>query len=126
MIRISGGFYPRIKEENFIKYGYRTDAGATDTMLNSMTYKLSYYRFAEVRTRGENGYDNVRGAVIGRKDVKLTYFKEAYTTVNWIVRIYSVGDFPNREIPVQSRFTTLRPFNPKYYKYNRLNEPRTF
>ena len=124
MIRISGGYYPRIKEENFIKYGYRTDSGATDTMFNSMMYKFSYYRFAEVRTRGEGGFDNVRGSVIGRKEIKLRHFKEAYTTVNWIVRIYSVNEWPNREIAVKRRFTTIGPFVEKYYKYKRLGVPR--
>ncbi len=28
----------------------RTDSGASDTMLNSLMYKLSYYRFDEMQT----------------------------------------------------------------------------
>ena len=70
MIRIAGGYYPRIKEDNYLKNGYRTDAGASETMLNSMMYKFSYYRFSEVRGRQQEGYDLVRGYVIGRKNIK--------------------------------------------------------
>jgi dolichyl-diphosphooligosaccharide--protein glycosyltransferase len=43
MIRIAAGFYPRIKEDNYLKGGYRTDAGASEAMLNSMIYTFSYY-----------------------------------------------------------------------------------
>lgn len=38
----------------------------------------------------ESGYDTVRNAVIGRKDIKLNYFEEAYTSERWLVRIYRV------------------------------------
>jgi hypothetical protein len=37
-------------------------------MLNSLMYKLSYYRFDEIRNpygRGGSGYDSLRGAEIG-------------------------------------------------------------
>jgi len=39
----------------------------TDTMKNSLMYKLCYYRFWEVQTgyNKEPGYDTVRRAVIG-------------------------------------------------------------
>ena len=126
MIRIAAGFYPRIKEENYLKGGYRTDAGASDAMLNSMIYKFSYYRFGEVRQRGEGGYDMVRGYVIGRKDVKLRHFKEAYTTNYWMVRIYSVNDYPNREIAVKSRFNSKTGNKITFYPYIRLTEPKVF
>lgn len=55
-------------------------------------YTLCYYRFGEMYTRQgeERGYDTVRSAVIGRKDFKLTYFEEAYTSERWMVRIYRV------------------------------------
>lgn len=81
------------------------DATGTETMLNSMMYKLSYYRFDEVKTsrNQQYGYDLVRGYTMGKKNIKLKHFTEAYTTDNWIVRIYSVNDYPNREIPIKSR-----------------------
>jgi hypothetical protein len=38
----------------------------------------------------EKGMDRVRSAVIGDKNIRLTYFEEAYTSENWLVRIYRV------------------------------------
>ena len=106
IVRITSGYYPRTKEENYIgPKGYKTDASATETMLESMMYKFSYYRFDEAKPSRsqQEGYDLVRGYVIGKKNIKLRHFSEAYTTDNWIVRIYSVNDYPNREIPIKSR-----------------------
>jgi len=52
MIRIAGGVYPHIKEQNyFSREGrYKVDSSAPKAMQNSLMYKLSYYRFDEVRT----------------------------------------------------------------------------
>lgn len=45
MIRIAGGVYPHVKEEDFYSNGqYRIDNKASETMLNSLMYRLSYYR----------------------------------------------------------------------------------
>jgi dolichyl-diphosphooligosaccharide--protein glycosyltransferase len=90
---------------------YRTDSSASETMLNSVMYKLSYYRFDEVKSskNSQEGYDLVRGYVMGKKNIKLRHFTEAYTTDNWIVRIYAVNDFPNRELSIKSRFKTKAP-----------------
>lgn len=41
-------------------------------------------------------YDRARGVEIGNKDVKLEYLEEAFTTSNWIVRIYKVKPPKNR------------------------------
>ena len=41
----------------------------------------------------DSGYDSVRNAVIGKKNIKLTYFEEAYTSERWLVRIYRVLPF---------------------------------
>jgi dolichyl-diphosphooligosaccharide--protein glycosyltransferase len=38
-----------------------------------------------------------RGVEIGRKDISLTHLEEAYTTEHWLVRIYKVKDFTNRD-----------------------------
>ena len=95
IIRITAGYYPKIKEDNYLNRGvYRTDSGASETMLNSMMYKLSYYRFDEVKPSRQQpeGYDLVRGYTMGRKNIKLRHFSEAYTTNNWIVRIYKVKE----------------------------------
>jgi dolichyl-diphosphooligosaccharide--protein glycosyltransferase len=75
-------------------------------MLNSMMFKLSYYRFDEVKPskNSQEGYDLVRGYVMGKKNIKLRHFREAYTTDNWIVRVFAVNDYPNRELSIKSRF----------------------
>ncbi|WVZ14566.1 hypothetical protein V8G54_012132 [Vigna mungo] len=43
-----------------------------------------------------NKYDRARGVEIGNKDIKLEYLEEAFTTQNWIVRIYKVKPPKNR------------------------------
>lgn len=42
------------------------------------------------------GYDRVRNAEIGVKNVTLHVLDEAYTTEHWLVRIYRVKDYDNR------------------------------
>ena len=63
-------------------------------MLNCLMYKLIYYRFGQMRTRGdqESGFDLTRNTVIGVKDFNLKYFEEAYTSERWLVRIYRVKE----------------------------------
>jgi dolichyl-diphosphooligosaccharide---protein glycosyltransferase len=51
MVRIGGGVYSWIKEEDYSGQGYyRIDKHASKTMLNSLMYSLSYYRFDETTT----------------------------------------------------------------------------
>ena len=61
-------------------------------MLNSLLYKMCYYRFGSVMTEygKPTGYDRVRQGEIGNKDFDLEYVEEAYTTSNWLVRVRSV------------------------------------
>ncbi|KAI9006173.1 Oligosaccharyl transferase STT3 subunit-domain-containing protein [Gaertneriomyces semiglobifer] len=92
MIRIGEGVYPDEVSERafFTEQGeYRVDEGASPTMKNSLLYKLSYYRFPEL-FRGGPAHDSVRGAQIPNTPITLTTVDEAYTTENWIVRIYQV------------------------------------
>lgn len=99
MVRIGGGVFPVIKEPDYLVNGeYRVDKGAAPKMLNCLMYKLCYYRFGELRTEYGKppGYDRARGVEIGNKDVKLEYLEEAFTTSNWIVRIYKVKPPKNR------------------------------
>lgn len=67
-------------------------------MKNSLMYKLSYYRFGETKLRKDydRGYDRMRNAFIGYKDFDLHYFREAFTSSNWLMRIYEVLPLPNR------------------------------
>ncbi|WOK94829.1 dolichyl-diphosphooligosaccharide--protein glycosyltransferase subunit STT3B [Canna indica] len=99
MVRIGGGVFPVIKEPDYLVNGeYRVDKGAAPKMLNCLMYKLSYYRFGEMTTEygKPTGYDRARGVEIGNKDIKLEYLEEAFTTSNWIVRIYKVKPPKNR------------------------------
>ncbi|EFJ19648.1 oligosaccharyltransferase subunit STT3 [Selaginella moellendorffii] len=100
MVRIGGGVFPVIKESDYLNNGeYRIDAAAAPKMLECLMYKLCYYRFGEVSTEYGKppGWDRARGTVIGKKDFELEYLDEAFTTSNWIVRIYKLKPPANRK-----------------------------
>jgi len=95
MVRIAEGEHPKdIRESDYFteRGEFRIDAEGSPTLLNCLMYKLSYYRFGDLRLdyRGPAGYDRTRNAVIGNKDFDLTYLEEAYTSEHWLVRIYRV------------------------------------
>jgi dolichyl-diphosphooligosaccharide--protein glycosyltransferase len=58
-------------------------------MKNSLMYKMSYYRFADLYGGGP-AQDRVRGQVIPNPGPTLDFLDEAFTSENWIVRIYQV------------------------------------
>ena len=104
IIRIASGVYPEVQEHAFYNQGrYRIDDEATDTMKNSLMFKLCYYRFNEVRFSYQHpaGYDTVRNMPVDSKSIKLKYFSEVYTTSRWIVRVFKVNDEPNREDKIE-------------------------
>ncbi|XP_019864980.1 dolichyl-diphosphooligosaccharide--protein glycosyltransferase subunit STT3B [Aethina tumida] len=111
MVRIAEGEHPKdIRESDyFTEHGeFRVDAEGSPTLLNCLMYKLSYYRFGELKLdyRTPAGYDRTRNAVIGNKDFQLTYLEEAYTTEHWLVRVYRVkkpDEFNRPRIPVANR-----------------------
>jgi len=112
MVRIAAGVFPQIKETDYYNRGqYRVDKGVSETMKNSLMYRLCFYRFGEVRTRADkpSGFDTVRDAEIGLKVFDLKYFREAYTTERWIVRIYEVLPQPNRFEKITTRVTDTKP-----------------
>lgn len=95
MVRIAEGEHPKdIKESDYFtdRGEFRVDSEGSPALLNCLMYKLSYYRFGDLKLdyRGPAGYDRTRNAVIGNKDFDLTYLEEAYTTEHWLVRIYRV------------------------------------
>uniref|UniRef100_A0A6B2EAS5 dolichyl-diphosphooligosaccharide--protein glycotransferase n=1 Tax=Phlebotomus kandelakii TaxID=1109342 RepID=A0A6B2EAS5_9DIPT len=95
MVRIAEGEHPKdIRESDFFtdRGEFRVDAEGAPALLNCLMYKLSYYRFGELKLdyRGSAGYDRTRNSVIGNKDFDLTYLEEAYTSEHWLVRIYRV------------------------------------
>ncbi|KAJ2785958.1 oligosaccharyl transferase stt3 subunit [Coemansia javaensis] len=95
MIRIAQGVYPDdVSEQAFFTAGgeYAIDDSASAAMRASLMHKLSYYRFNEVM--GQHGFDRVRRQQLPTK-VELSNFAEAYTTENWMVRIYKVKELDN-------------------------------
>lgn len=99
MVRIGGDVYPEIQEKNYLSENgmYTIGEGASSAMVNSVIYKLSYYRFAEMsdQTGGVRAFDKVRRTAIAKPDVSLKYFEEVYSSTHWMVRIYKVKDDPN-------------------------------
>jgi dolichyl-diphosphooligosaccharide---protein glycosyltransferase len=91
MVRIAGGVYPHIKEEDYVgPRGYKVDSGVLPSMRNSLMYCLSYYRFWEKKFSMEKpaGYDRAREVMMGFKNYDVKHFAEAFTSNEWIVRIY--------------------------------------
>ncbi|KAF8957127.1 oligosaccharyl transferase STT3 subunit [Flammula alnicola] len=82
MVRIAQGVWPEeIQEPNYFtpQGDYRIDDRASATMKESLMYKMSYYRFNEL-FGGNPGTDRVRQQQVPK----------AFTSENWIVRIYEV------------------------------------
>ncbi|KAK6352192.1 oligosaccharyl transferase stt3 subunit [Orbilia blumenaviensis] len=94
MVRIAEGVWPaEVQERKFFtaRGEYKVDAEATDTMKNSLMYKMSYYKFASLFPPG-SAQDRVRGAKLPSEGPVLHTLDEAFTSENWIVRIYKVKD----------------------------------
>ncbi|XP_014280957.1 dolichyl-diphosphooligosaccharide--protein glycosyltransferase subunit STT3A [Halyomorpha halys] len=104
MVRIGGSTErgAHIKETDYYSPSgeFRVDKEGSPTLLNSLMYKMCYYRFGQVYSEGGKppGYDRVRGAEIGNKDFELEVLEEAYTTEHWLVRIYKVKNLRNRGV----------------------------
>ncbi|KAM9908710.1 hypothetical protein OXX69_005937, partial [Metschnikowia pulcherrima] len=95
MVRISEGIWPEeIHERDYFsdKGEYKVDHEASDAMQNSLMYKMSYYRLGEL-FGGRDAVDRVRGQNIpADRKITLDAVEEAFTSQNWIVRIYKVKD----------------------------------
>ncbi|KAI0058866.1 Oligosaccharyl transferase STT3 subunit [Artomyces pyxidatus] len=92
MVRIAQGVWPdEIQEPKYFTPtgDYRVDDQASPAMRNSLMYKMSYYRFAELFGGGQ-ATDRVRGQQMPRVGPTLDYLEEAFTSENWIVRIFKV------------------------------------
>lgn len=81
MIRIAAGVFPQVKEQNYYQNGrYKIDKDVSPGMKNCLMYRLVYYRFSEMANRrAQNqkemmGWDSVRKAQVGDRDIKLKYF----------------------------------------------------
>ena len=100
-VRIGASAYPEMDEVSYYGGEYQNQFGVADWQLSekfseTLTYKFLYHRFGEVETWQGRGYDRPRETEIGVKDIHLKYFEEAYTSVNWMIRIYRVLPYTNR------------------------------
>ncbi|KAM0695646.1 hypothetical protein Q7P36_004128 [Cladosporium allicinum] len=92
MVRIAEGIWPdEVKERDFFtpRGEYRVDDQATDTMKNSLMYKMSYYNYNSLFPAGQ-AQDRVRGSKLPAEGPELSTVEEAFTSENWIIRIYKV------------------------------------
>ncbi|KAF5013524.1 hypothetical protein FDECE_484 [Fusarium decemcellulare] len=97
MVRIAEGIWPdEVKERNFFtqRGEYKVDHEATETMKNSLMYKMSYYNYASLFPAGQVA-DRVRGVRLPDQGPVLNTLEEAFTSENWIIRIYKVKDLDN-------------------------------
>ncbi|KAI0453686.1 glycosyltransferase family 66 protein, partial [Xylaria acuta] len=97
MVRIAEGIWPdEVKERDFFtpRGEYKVDADASETMKNSLMYKMSYHNYASLFPPGQ-AQDRVRGARLPDQSPVLNSLEEAYTSENWIIRIYKVKDLDN-------------------------------
>lgn len=98
MVRISEGIWPEeVTERNFFSSTgeYKVDGDASETMRESLMYKMSYYGFTGLFGGGD-GTDRVRQQSIPvSRPIELNVIEEAFTSQNWIVRIYKVKDADN-------------------------------
>jgi len=71
---------------------YLVEDRMTTHTSNAMFFKFCYYNFRKYRFRKDIpiGTDIMRGFKVGKMDFKLHYFEEAYTSSNWMIRIYKV------------------------------------
>ncbi|ODV77283.1 glycosyltransferase family 66 protein [Suhomyces tanzawaensis NRRL Y-17324] len=98
MVRISEGIWPDEVHERdyFTERGeYKMDHEASKTMQDSLMYKMSYYRFTDL-FNGRDGIDRVRGQTIpAAQSPELNVLEEAFTSQNWMIRVYKVKDLDN-------------------------------
>ncbi|CAD6443538.1 31c7cf0c-7add-4984-91d9-9314f65e2710 [Sclerotinia trifoliorum] len=97
MVRIAEGIWPdEVKERNFFteRGEYRVDEGATQTMKDSLMYKMSYYNYNSLFPPGQ-AQDRVRNVKMPEVGPVLNTVEEAFTSENWIIRIYKVKDLDN-------------------------------
>ncbi|CAD7942481.1 unnamed protein product [Amoebophrya sp. A25] len=97
-VRIANGVYPeKVAEADFLSAhgGYVVDESAPTKFKESVMYKLCYYRMGEIT----GGQDLARNQPIGASMITLKYFTEAFTSENWIVRIYKVKSRPHNRLP---------------------------
>ena len=65
-----------------------------NALLIRTRYKMSYYNFNKLFGGGP-AQDRVRGSRLPAEGPQLSTLEEAFTSENWIIRIYKVKDLDN-------------------------------
>ncbi|KAG0157370.1 hypothetical protein PDIDSM_4555 [Penicillium digitatum] len=97
MVRIAEGIWPdEVKERDYFtaRGEYRVDEEATPAMKNSLMYKMCYHNYQSLFPAGQ-AMDRVRGTKLPKESPQLNTLEEAFTSENWIVRLYKVKDLDN-------------------------------
>lgn len=100
MIRISEGIWPEdVNERSYFtdRGEYRVDELASQTMKDSLMYKMSFHGFSDA-FNGRDAVDRVRQQRLSAnyaKDIHLDVLEEVFTSENWLVRIYKLKDEDN-------------------------------
>ena len=99
MVRIGGGVYPEIREQDYLAGGTLSVSTPAPAMKNSLMYKLCYHNFPQMAKdyTGKLGFDRARNVAI-QDDPKLEYFEEVFTSSHWMLRVYRLKDVPPNEI----------------------------
>lgn len=73
-------------------YRHHIDVSMTTNSQNR--YKMSYYNYNALFPAGQ-AQDRVRGVRLPTEGPQLSTIEEAFTSENWIIRIYKVKDLDN-------------------------------
>lgn len=123
MVRIAEGIWPdEIHERDYFteRGEYKMDEQAPAAMKNSLMYKLSYHRYTDLFD-GREAADRVRQQKIPVGAASdLNVVEEAFTSQNWIVRIYKVKDLDNIGRDLKSATTFDKNANKESTKRKRL------
>ena len=81
-------------------------------MKNSLMYKMSYYNYNSLFPAGQ-AQDRVRGSKLPAVGPELSTVEEAFTSENWIIRIYKVKKPENpgrtlQRLQLSTRATSAR------------------
>ena len=113
MVRIAEGIWPdEIHERDYFtpRGEFKMDETASDTMKNSVLYKMIYHRFAEL-FGSRPAVDRVRQTRLPKNGPELDSLEEAFTSENWLVRIYEVKkpDLLGRPFKAANQFYEGKP-----------------
>ncbi len=112
-VRISHGVYGKdtVSERDMVgRYGFDVGVNGNPNFHKSVAYRLCYKDYAQYTqlTGRSTGFDNVRNRQIAVMDIDLNVFEEAYTSENWLVRIYKVKPKPILDPIKGTSFSKIR------------------